>query len=419
MAIAHSMPRRVAVLTESTFAAGSYDYSADGTAIWVIDPDTSGVAQGKIQNENIRPRPAAYHKSVLGLKSGSTLSFGQYLTASGTHAAEEASAETTELAENIRCWLGGRRLGYCCGVASSSTNTLTVDTGQGSNWGQGDWLFLKPTSSADGQFYRVASVATDTLTLDRNVHASADGTGTAHAVIDCYWDQDALTNHADANHITRAFLVEGQDAEDNWSVYGVKLQGELTGFGSGESPRINFTGLITDFAHEDLTAESIGDTPEGEPPLVVGRGDDTLVWLADYGSALASVTCHSFEPVAGITHEPVTGPNGQEGIHGYMGAGFDDCALSMSVLFDDQYATDFRADTVKHAMIQVGTTTAAIGVYFPRLEYSAEPSRGDGPASVITSNLQFRGLENTADPNALTGDDLESWRSPIHILIVA
>lgn len=423
MGFAHTLPRRFAVVTESSFNSGpDTDYDTDATAVWTIGPDVSSIGQQKVANENIRPRPIAYHASVLGLKSGSSFTFGQYITAKGTNAAEQASASTTQLVENMRCWLGGRRLGYCAGIASASGTTLNVDTGEGANFNQGDWVFLKPTSASDGEFYQVQSVSTDALTLDRTITgaAGADATGTAHAVITVYIDQDALTKNTDANYITRAFLIEGQDAEDAWDLRGVKLQGELTGFNAGEQPRVNFTGLVTSFLHETLTQESIADAPEGEPPLVVGRGDDTSFRIGDFGGALSAVPCFTFEPRAGITWEAQTGPCGQEGVHGYMASGFDDVGLSMQVQFDDNYATDFRAGTLKHALMQIGTTpTAAIGVYFPRLEYSEEPKRVDGPAMTVASSLNFRGLENTASAGSLTGDDLEAWRSPIQILIVA
>jgi hypothetical protein len=420
MGIAHSAPRRVAVATESTFAAGpATDWSTNGELFLCIEPDVSGVAQGSVENENYRPRPMARWNRIMALKSEGSFSFSTYLTASGTHASETASATATTLSSLLKCAMGGRDLGYAVGVASSSTNTVTVDTGEGSNYEQGDFIFLIPTSSSDGQFYRVQSVSTDTLTLDRNVHATADNTGTIKAVIDVFFDQDALTKSDDANHTTLAFLFEGEDGEDNWDLRGCKVAASIDTIEAGQPVRVAFDGMHTTFLHETLSAEGLTGTYEGEGPLAVGTADDTLFLLADNGSSLASTVVHSLTPTIGVGWEKVTGPNGTEGVHGYIATGFDAVGMSCSVRFDDNYATDWRAQTEKHALLQVGTTQAAIGFYWPRLEYAAEPSRGQGPGGVLVSELQFKALEDDGSINSLTGDSAQKWYSPMHILIVA
>lgn len=418
MGVAHSAPRRVAVCTEGTFAAGpDTDWSTDGNLFYCIEPDVSGVAQGSVDNENYRPRPAPIHSRILALKSEGTFSFSQYLTASGSTAAEQASASTTQLAENIRCAIGGRDLGYCCGVASATSAALTVDTGEGSNFEQGDWVLL----SVDGTtyFHRVESVSTDTLTLDRNVTGTVDASDRTYAVIDCFWDQDALTKSTDGNYITRAFLFEGEDAEDNYDLRGCKLSMSIEPFEAGQAPRISFEGMHTTFLHETLSAESLSGSYEGEAPLAIGTGSDTTVYMADVGSSLAEVVAHSFTPQVGISWEKVTGPNGTEGVHGYIATGFDSCGLQMSLRYDDDYATAWRAGTKKHVLIQVGTGSKAIGLYFPNLELSEEPKRGSGPGNVLVSELTFKALENTASAGSLTGDSLQKWLSPMHVLIPA
>jgi hypothetical protein len=69
-------------------------------------------------------------------------------------------------------------------------------------------------------------------------------------------------------------------------------------------------------------------------------------------------------------------------------------------------------------LIQIGNSTDAWGIYYPRRESGTEPVRAD-EGGLTTSALSFRALENNASPGALTGDNLEKWRSPFHILIVA
>ncbi len=68
-------------------------------------------------------------------------------------------------------------------------------------------------------------------------------------------------------------------------------------------------------------------------------------------------------------------------------------------------------------LVQIGESTNAIGIYMPRCEYGTEPVRSD-EGGLTSSSITLRALMNKADPGSLTGDDLEKWRSPMHILIV-
>jgi len=60
----------------------------------------------------------------------------------------------------------------------------------------------------------------------------------------------------------------------------------------------------------------------------------------------------------------------------------------------------------------------AWGVYYPQCEYSQEPARSD-EGGLSSATLAFRARENQDSPGGLTGDNLEKFRSPFHILIVA
>jgi len=111
------------------------------------------------------------------------------------------------------------------------------------------------------------------------------------------------------------------------------------------------------------------------------------------------------------------GPNGYEGVHGHVD-NLGETGMEVMVPFDDDYATQYRAQTEKHALIQVGTSVGAWGVYLPQIEYSQEPARSD-EGGLSSATLAFRARENQDSPGGLTGDNLEKFRSPFHILIVA
>ena len=82
----HADPREFAFFVESTFAEVQSDWTANGLPVYVIEPDVTGIERAHLDNENIRPRRLFVHDYIHGLRSGSTMSWGHYLTAAGVSA---------------------------------------------------------------------------------------------------------------------------------------------------------------------------------------------------------------------------------------------------------------------------------------------------------------------------------------------
>jgi len=117
--VSHALSRQVAFFIETNFVVGGpTNWAVNGTYIYCIDPDISGVVQESVENANNRLRPRAAHPNILTLKNSSA-SFGLYMHASPAAAAEGAAAVTYHVAELIYAALGGRDLGYAAAVVSS------------------------------------------------------------------------------------------------------------------------------------------------------------------------------------------------------------------------------------------------------------------------------------------------------------
>lgn len=417
MAYSHALPRTVSSLLESSFNNQAPDFDSNGQEIFGFDVDLSSLEQAKVENMNFRSTVFNEHPMVLGLKSGSSVSMAQYLTGSGTNAAEDASATATELSNHLLAAWGGRSLNYATGLDSSSAATVDVDTGEGSNYEQGDLIYVYDDSEGEGHWLIVQSVSTDTLTVDRTFPFTATTSDSIKGVIQCYPDHDALGSKDDTNYKTMALAFKGVASEDYWECYGCKPSVEIDEITQGTLPVLRFTYLVTSFLWESLTADDLSGAPEGEAPNVIGTGNSCKFFLADVGDNLAEVDAFSIQPRFGITHTGVDGPNGSEGRHGFIVDGLD-CGLDVTVEFDDDYGTDYRAETTKHALIQIGNAeTGSVCIYFPRLEYSSEPRRsGENNVSI---DLTFRALLNTASSGSLTGQDLARWKAPFHVGMVA
>lgn len=426
--VSHALPRKFAFYTETTFVTGGpADWVADGTFAYAIGPDISGVMQETTENENNVLRPRAKHANIRTLKNASA-SFGLYMHSSPATAAEGAAAVTYHVAELLHAAIGGRDLGFAAAVVSDGAEvagTIQIDADPG--YVKGDWVYAFDTSAGVGEFYRVSAVTIigagpeHTLTLDRPQHFVPDvgGADTIRAVIDCYIHQAATTQHDHASHKTLQMLVQGDAADDVYECKGVKPAVSIEAITAGEPTKLSFDCLVTTFELEDAVAAAFGAAiPVGEPGAVPGVATTTSFKMADVGAALVEVVARgSITVEPGVAYERVMGPNGHEGVHGHVDD-LGDTTVEVMVPFDTDFNSEFRAGVEKHLLCQVGNTTDAWAVYLPRVEYGTEPARSD-EGGLTTSALSFRGLENQTDPGALAGDNLEKWRSPFHILIVA
>lgn len=415
MGIAHGSPRVVCGATETTFNT-AVTMSSAGKKFYCVNPDTSNVFRERIDNENYRRGVVRQHGQVLGRKSVGDISFSQYLTATGTNAAEGAQATGTELTENLKCALGGEILNYGAGCSSAAAAVLSVDTGQGTNLTEGQLLPVEINGVTE--WYVVQSISTDDVTVDRNLHDTVDASDRVYASVECFPHQAALTQPAHASHITRAFLFDGDDTEDLIEVRGVKLGATFEAFTQGTLPLVNFSGMVTSYVDDDSAQSIPSGSFEGEAPLAIGNGNATRILVGDKGGTMTDVDCFSAQVNVGITPAKVEGPNGDEGVHGYVAEGFDGMSLSMSFEYSGDWLDDMEAGTEKQMLIQIGTGSTSVALYFPRLEIT-RATRGTGPAGIVASMVELNMLENDASVGSLTGDDAERHYAPMRIGVCA
>jgi hypothetical protein len=421
MAVAHALPRRFAYFEETTFGTGPADWSANGTSMYVIEPDVSGVAQAIEENLNNRFTPRDFHAHIRTLKNTS-FTFGCYLHGKTTNAAEGAAATAYNLSTLLKAALGGQDLGYGIGFSGGSAAAPEIDSDPG--FAVGDWIWAYDDSATRGEFYRITAIDAGppiVLTLDRELHFTPAAADRAYSVINCYIDDTVTTQHDHADHETMSFCVQGDQTEDVYALYGCKPAVGFETIEAGQPSRLTFDVMATTFAVETLTADDFSAvTTHGAPGTVPGLTDSTTVLMATVASPMADIgdVRGSIQITPGVTYERVTGPNGLEGVHGHVDT-LGDTTIELVIPFDDDHHTAFRAGTKKHLLVQVGDTPTAYpwGVYFPNLEYASEPARSDEGALTGVA-LSFRALRGPAS-GSLTGADERRFRSPMQVLLVA
>lgn len=421
MAIASPIPHEIALYVSTAFdeTGGPADWSTNGTYFLATEIDYSGLTRASVENLNNRKRVRAKHKNILTRRNGAC-SFAPYWHGKATHATEGAAATTFHLSTLCKSALGGEDLGFGIGFSGGTASAPEVDSDPG--FAVGDFIFAYDASTARGEVYRIVAIDAGppvVLTLDRDLHMTPDAADRAYSVIDCFIDDSVTTDYSNSANTTLWLRMQGEHAEDVYTAKGCKPSLTIDPIGAGTPCRLKFDCMVTTFAHETETAEDFSAaTVNGEAPQVAGLADQTIVKLAAVGSPLVEVDAlGSVTVVPGVGYSMVEGPNGFEGVHGFVDTG-DDTTVEVMVPFDDDYATAFHAQTLYHMLIQVGVGTSAVFIYLPALELASFPGRGD-EGNITSSSLSFRALENTTSPGGLTGSNLRKFRSPMHIGFVA
>lgn len=395
---------------------------SDGVPFLAVDPDFTGMQQQTIENMNYRQRALATRGKVLSLANGAC-QFKVYLHGRSTAAAEGSRATRTTpdfpIADFMQNAWGGVRLGYCAGIASGSASAPVVDAAAGANYAAGDWGFFIDSDTGEGEFKKILSIATDTLTFwaGHDLSFTPAATDTVGAVIQCYPHTDILKNKNHASHLTQSFLDLGDLADDGRQGVGVKLNlTAIEGIAAGEAAQLVFEGMVTQLVNAGIAHPTVG-TPLGDAPVVTSTGDDTFVQISEVGAALADIEAQSVTITPGISSQAVKGPGGLEGVHGYnlVQGSADSMMVEVVVDYDDAWNTAFRAGTRYQVLVQVGREPGrAWGAFFANCEIAEDPQR-TATTDLSTTTLKLRPLESEVS-TAATGDNLEKVRAKGELL---
>jgi hypothetical protein len=428
--VANAIQKTVAIDRESSFGDQSAkDWSsltANGYVVNVFDLKYSEVRQPKIPNKNLQQRAGATRAGILALRNGK-FGFSRYLHGASANAAEAAQATRVANDELLYNALGGEHRGYAAGIAAGTASAPTVEDAHGDNLVAYGWSFFYDTSAGLGYFRQYSTVTegvgSDTLAMvtGHTLPFTPDGGGAdvAYAAVAHYPDWDALEDHTHANHTSLTGYFKGRHTEHSVEVKGACVSVNIASFEQGAPIELVFEGMCADFDGDGLSQAALTQTPDGSPGRVVGSGVATLFQIASIASDLATQTIWGqVEPTFGIEKEPVQGPNGLEGVHGYgiTAGSYDATGFAVTVPFDDSWITAYRSETQYHAICQSGTAaTNSTAVYFANLSFAEEPERVSvGGRDGL--KLKFTALERDVAQGALTAAQWHRARAKFTVL---
>ena len=429
--VANAIQQTMAFDRESTFGGGVADWdslSANGSVYRCYDVDVSKIQQGKIENKNLKLRAGDNYAQVLGLKAND-FGFKAYLHGSAAGAAEGAQAAAIPQDELLYNALGGYLRGYGAGIAAGTAANPTVEDADGDNLAPYTFGFFFDDSAGVGYCRQIASIAegvgSDTLTMSTGhtlpFTPDAGGADRLYACVEHWCDYDILEDHTHASHTSLAFFFKGKHTE-----YSVELEGCAVGvepgpIEQGSLVELRFAGKAASSDLTGITQPDLTSTPAGIPGRVPGSGTATLCYLSVSSVDLAAQTFWgAIEPKFGAKKDPVQGPNGLEGIHGFglTEDSYDAAGVDITVPFDDAFITAHEADTRYHLLVQIGNTPLnTVFVYYPMLELQSYERVSVGGRQGL--KLMMRAIDRGIAQGTLTAAQWNRAQAPFVIGRVA
>lgn len=384
-----------AIATPSTY----WPTSPRKGRFWDIAP--AGLKRESEADQSMRPRMFADPPHIL-LGQKAVLTMKAFLHPLNQTASSGTVVTEDDFGRLLKGALGGafegttRLVGAASGTGATTALVLNSTTG----------LTAGGAIRVNSECRRIVSVDSATnITTDMDFSAAPAQNDVCAAASTRYLDQDALSNLADANHLTFAALFRGTHAEDQWQLRGGSW--EITGFenlNGGEAAKIGLTlhGLAWD--HVTGVASQGAGTETHPAANVAGTTGGGL-----YVQATNTVTRQyrhtsslSFSP--GIARQEIKSPFGIEGIagHGVFGGR---SVLEFETFYDTEFATGYHAGTTFYGGIQLG---ARLLLTFPLLYISDEPERTN------VNGVTGVKVKMHCDEGSVTTSDLTRSRFAIH-----
>jgi len=424
----NSIQRTVVFSRELTgFGQGVADWAAvqvgDGGPIRIFDLNISALRQAMLEDKNYRRRAGGEFPMFGGLKNGQ-FSFSFYRAGNpATPAAAGVQAGQRAFDELLFNAFGGESRGFAAAITGGTALIPTVTAANVATQDQQSWGFFRDISAPENsRFRRFTTTTTGNMTLATGhqlpfVPVNGD-VMTAAVVHNLRYE--VIENNA--NNSSHTFLAMGQHVEDSIEARGVAFAIPSMTIEAGVPVELPVTALCASIVDmEGITQTVITEVDQGQHAGVVGSGQATICEFANVGSNLASVQFTGQIAINfGIERDPMVGPNGLEGVHGYgiTPGSYSGTTVDVTVDFDDNNVTQFRAGTEKHLLVQIGTgNTLTHGVYFPRLAWREEPERVDVNGRVYHT-LRFKALEPEDDVSALSGSEVARVKAKFSLLRV-
>jgi len=281
----------------------------------------------------------------------------------GTGADDGVSAGSSELDPLLTCAMGDTpNHGEGADIVSATGSTITVGSGQGSNFAAGDAVMYYISASASHEVRYISSISGDTLTL------TSAPSGTVSTSADLYASSTWAADQTDGDHSTLQLQVYD---DDHWSKY-------LKGCSVKASLDVPTSGMATlDF---NLTADDVSENSSATAPAFVAATTACAIPIQGVKVLLDGTLTESIDLKLDFGFEPAQRPaqSGEQGFagHHYSWAG---AKLTGKIYYDATMLTTMNSASTVEVEVQVGTSAMnAIAFRLPAVDFTAKHATANG-----------------------------------------
>lgn len=421
-------PTTLALFKESTYATGPANAAAwaaaEGSTAWRVRPippcDPDWIAQTAVVDERMGDRIGKHpdHDPINGLRNAEGGAITLVLNGSEQTPAATNQATTNLLHELLKHMLGNGTLGYSSAI-TTATSATELDLTTATGLDEGQWYWFEDADDAGNLFpVRALTVSGSTATWHVAVPYTPTLSDTCYAALVHHYDQDTLSNPADADASTWSILYE--KGSHLWEINGCALQLDGITVERNKPPKLNISAMgsyAKPYGDGAPSAPTWTGTVEGAAGLPVGnnlhfhlqaKGTTTLT---DYN--LISAT---FSPgIPKNRKETVTEATSQaQGTAGYSTSPAD-TTMECQIYIDGTTVQDYwdNKTALQCTLYQRGAQGACWAIHGADVVLMEPPKRASGNDSNLWNvKLEFRedrSLDSTAT-------DLERARSKFTII---
>ena len=400
----------VRIGVESTFGTTSSNMKA---LLNRADPPwpNAGQTQKMIARQDSLTSRRAYQTPVKGMKSGSPVALSVDVKPVVTRLTDAATpvafSHASALSHQI-LWRAamGAELTPAAGstIASYSSPTITVATGEGSRFVVGQWIGVELAGGLS--VHQVTAVATDDVSVQPPLPASPSGSEVVRNLYNYYPAEDDTTTYT-VDHAP----IEAGSAESQSRGRGCVFSPELT-LTFGEVPMLTLSGTSADhdgFGDLSLSQAAVADDMAAPFAFDVSSGAGR-VWLA---SSLSSTPSASLAVSAKLTYprqwQEIPGAGGVSSLAAVkeVAGPQQPIQIELELRGGTAEVTAFASMTSRHLVLySVSSSTASsarvVGYHVPNAVPAAPPT------VQINGELAFCRMTLTAQRNTLATSELGS-----------
>jgi hypothetical protein len=392
MALYQSRLQSLKVHSAVETAFGVAEASFTGRDIQLVSDCNLDLKYNMIPDPSLHQKIFPYKAHVMGLQSGSKMTFQTPFRGTGTAAASTIAAKgADDLAEGqlLKNALGGESLGTgtVCGLSSTTTSIVVANS---AIFAVGQAVLI------NGEASPIGAIPDGThITLKRALSTAPAQNAVINASATYYPDADYFDSG-----ITSLQFQARSPADEYWQMYGVQANLALVDIGPGQYPKLSWDCHVTAFAKAASGAMAAASYDKSIIPPIPGNASKMYIQTLAT-TTINTINTNAFSINLNSALVPFSSVSGIQGVSQYVREKIEP-AFEITIPYDDDYVDAFNASTAKYLHYQIGSTAGnTILIEIPNWYVENNPDRA-AIGTLLGHKFKGYAIQDTTTTNDLT-----------------